>query len=476
MGRFPLRMISLFHHKALISQEKTTPMRNRIRKQLRLVEPSIDHEHAKELVQIRKVLADHPEIGDMVYTDLVRDLDDPEAGREGMMTAEQVFKVLLVKQMNGFSYDTLRFHLADSRTYRWFCGFGIADAIPSESTLQRDVKRVRPETLEEINHVVLGAAADEGIEKGRKVRVDCTVTESNIHHPTDSSLLWDSVRVLCRLTQRAKEKFGVKVPDHRRRAKKRAMGVLNARNDKIRKKHYRDLLKVARKVATDAENVIAALKTVAADNGGIVAATCLDAELRHYLPLARRVIEQTERRVLRGEKLRPDEKLVSIFEPHTDIIRKDRRDTYYGHKLAITGGASGLLTDLVIEEGNPADATIAEKMIVRQKKIYGRFPRQAAFDGGFASKPNLASIKELGVKDVAFAKKRGLKVSDMAKSTWVYKRLRDFRAGIEGMISFLKRCFGLTRCTWRGFESFKSYAWSSVISANLLLMARHTLA
>ena len=121
------------------------------------------------------------------------------------------------------------------------------------------------------------------------------------------------------------------------------------------------------------------------------------------------------------------------------------------------------------------DATLAEKMIVRQETIYGRFPRQAAFDGGFASKPNLASIKPLGVKDVAFSKKRGLEITEMVKSTYVYKKLRNFRAGIEGMISYLKRSFGLRRCNWRGLESFKAYAWSAVVTANLLLLARHLL-
>jgi len=449
-------------------------MRNRIRKQTRLVEHSIDHEHSKELKRIREIVSGCPEIADLVYEDLIRGLDDPETGRNGDMTAEQVFKVLLIKQMNGFSYRLLEYHLADSRTYRWFCDFGIGDEIPSESTLNRDIKKVRPETLEAINRIVLGVADKEGIEKGRKVRVDCTVTESNIHHPTDSSLLWDSVRVLCRLTGRANEKFGTKVPDHSRRAKRRALSILNAKNDKIRKKHYRDLLKVSKKVAADAERVIAALPTLV--TGDLMAVACLEAELGHYLPLARRIIDQTERRVMNGEKLKPDEKLVSIFEPHTDIIVKDRRDTYYGHKLALSGGASGLLTDLVVEDGNPADTAIAERMIARQGEIYGRVPRQAAFDGGFASRPNLASIKELGVKDVAFSKKRGLEIDEMTKSTWVYKRLRDFRAGIEGMISFLKRCFGLGRCTWRGFESFKAYAWSSVVTANLLLMARRMLA
>lgn len=447
-------------------------MRNSIRKQLSLVEPSIDHEHARELLQTHRILSGHPEIFDLVYDDLIRGLKDPEAGRDGMMSAEQVFKALLIKQMNSFSYRLLRFHLADSRTYRWFCGLSIVDEIPSEKTLNRDIKKILPETLERINRIILCAAAEMGIEKGRKVRVDCTVTESNIHRPTDSSLLWDSVRVLCRLTGRAQERFGVKIPDYTRRAKRRALAILNAKNDNTRTKHYRDLLKVAKKVAADAEGLQEQLVTKTTD----VAAFALWAELNHYLPLARKVIEQAERRVLKGEKLKPEEKLVSIFEPHTDIIVKDRRETYYGHKLAITGGASGLLTDLFVEDGNPADATIAQRMISRQADIYGKVPRQAAFDGGFASKTNLAAIKKLGVKDVMFSKKRGLCVSDMTKSTWVYKRLRDFRAGIEGMISFLKRSLGLSRCTWRGLTSFKAYAWSSVVTANLLLMARRLLA
>ena len=447
-------------------------MRNKNSKQLKIVEPGIDHEHARELKEIQRLVEENPSILDLIHADLIRDLVDPEAGREGM-TARQVFCVLLIKQMNGFSYRVLQYHLADSRTYRWFCGFGIADVIPSESTLNRDIKRIRPETMEAINRILIASAAKKGIEKGRKVRVDCTVTESNIHHPTDSTLLLDCVRVLCRLTQRAKEKHGIPASDHTRRAKRRAMGILNAKRNKQRVPLYRDLLKVTKKSVSDAELILGRLKEVATDNVMSLASLC--AQLAHYIPLSKQVIEQTERRVLCGESLKPEEKIVSIFEVHTDIIRKDRRDTYYGHKLAVTGGASGLLTDLVIEEGNPSDANIAKKMIERQKDIYGRLPRQAAFDGGFAAKNNLSDIKGLGVKDVVFSKKCGLEISDMAKSTWVYKRLRNFRAGIEGMISFLKRCFGLTRCTWRGFESFKAYAWSSVVTANLLLMARRML-
>ncbi len=446
-------------------------MRKRIQQQPSLVEQKIHHEHARELHRIDLLLRDHLEIFDWVYADLVRGLRDPARGCKGKMSAEQALKALFVKQMNGFSYEVLAFHLEDSRAYRAFCEFGFADSTPSRTALQRDIKRIRPETLENINRVLLAAAADKRIEKGRKVRVDCTVVETNIHHPTDSTLLEDGVRVLCRLTREAKGLVDVPVVDHRRRAKKRALGILNAKKRKVRVKHYRDLLKVARKAVRDAERVVDAL--AGATMIDPIFALSLEAELRHYIPLVLSVIDQADRRVLRGEKVPAEEKIVSIFEPHTDVIVKDRRETCFGHKVTLTGGVSGLVTDLVIENGNPADATLAERMIVRQKEIYGRAPRQAAFDGGFASKDNLAHIKELGVKDVAFHKKRGLKIADMAKSAWVYKRLRNFRAGIEGMISFLKRCFGMDRCTWSGLESFKSYAWASVVTANLLLIARH---
>jgi len=451
-------------------------MRKSIRQQLSIVEPSVSHPHARELRKMSEILDSLPEIAGLVHADLICGLNDPESGREGMMSAEQVFKAMHVKQMNGFSYEDLAFHLEDSRTYRSFCGFGIGDEIPSASTLQRDIKRVTPETLEAVNMILLQAAADKGIEKGRKVRVDCTVVESNIHRPTDSSQLKDSVRVLARLTGRAVEVFDLDIyfVNHHRRAKRRALAILNAKNDKQRKKPYKNLLQATGWTVGYAKAAVQALYSVFGI-GVKEAAESAAKELCHYISLAEKVMNQTERRVLQGETVPAEEKVVSIFEPHTDIIVKDRRDTYYGHKIVLTGGVSGLFTDLVVLDGNPADSTLPVDMISRQKKIYGRVPLKAAYDGGFASNTNLEDIKGMGVRDATFRRKRGLKISDMAKSTWVYKRMCDFRAGIEGMISFLKRCFGLRRCTWSGFESFKAYAWSSVITANLLLMARRML-
>ena len=199
-------------------------------------------------------------------------------------------------------------------------------------------------------------------------------------------------------------------------------------------------------------------------------------ELQEYIKLFEKIIDQTHRRVVLGESVPASEKVVSIFEPHTDIIVKDRRDTFYGHKVCLTGGASNLILDCYITDGNPADTSLTERMLDRQKEIYGRYPLKVAFDGGFASKENLEKAKTKKIKDVCFGKKRGLKVEDMCRSSYVYKRLRCFRAGIEAGISLIKRCFGFSICTWKGYRSFKSYVWSSIVSVNLLTLARAEIA
>jgi IS5 family transposase len=207
-------------------------------------------------------------------------------------------------------------------------------------------------------------------------------------------------------------------------------------------------------------------------SGGPVAATLWQAEFRHDRPLIERIIAQTERRVLHGEAVPANEKIVSLFEPHADIIVKGGRDVQYGHKLNLTTGRSGLILDLVIEPRNPADSDRLLPMLKRHIAIYGEVPRQTAADGGFASRDNLAQAKVLGVRDAAFHKKAGLRVMDMVKSNWVYRKLRNFRAGIESNISCLKRAYGLARCLRRGLDPFAAYVWSSAVAYNLALFVR----
>jgi transposase, IS5 family len=150
--------------------------------------------------------------------------------------------------------------------------------------------------------------------------------------------------------------------------------------------------------------------------------------------------------------------------------------TLYGHKVFLSVGESGMILDLLMERGNPADATRAIPMLERHRTLLGKAPEQVAFDAGFTSSANIATARKLGVKSASFAKKGSIDVLPGTRSPKVHKKLQRFRAGVEGIISFTKRCFGFDRCTWRGYRSFHAYAWASVLCTNLLLMARRTMA
>ncbi len=446
-------------------------MRKKSKKQMPLMPEATDHPQAIELESISRILDANPTICDLALQDLSE--GSKKASRAGArgMTADQVVRAAIVKQMFNFTYKELAFHIVDSNSLRRFMYIGIADKGFKKSVLGKNVKALSAQTWEAINGQLVQYADKEKIEKGREVRIDCTVVESNIHEPTDSSLLWDSVRVLTRLLHRAKQDFGLRVSfqDHTRRAKGRLLGIMNSRSKKDRRSKYVDLIKVTNKSIGYAQSAIEAIDKVASISNGLIA---LRLDLNQYSQLAARVVDQTQRRVLLGENVPASDKVVSLFETHTDIIVKDRRDTFFGHKVCLTGGASNMIVDCLIVDGNPADSSLTVDMLDRQNVLYGRYPLKVALDGGFASKDNLNKAKEKQIKDVCFAKKRGLEVEDMCRSQWVYDRLRRFRAGIESGISWVKRCFGMTRCTWKGLRSFKSYVWASIVSANLLTLAR----
>ena len=300
--------------------------------------------------------------------------------------------MLVLKQLKGFSFEQLQFELAGSWVYQRFCGLDPNAPLPNRRTLQRNLSRIRATTLEAIGQAVVRYAVDQGIEKGRRVRTDCTIEETNIHAPSDSSLLWDSVRVLTRLMRDAREWVNFSFCDHTRRAKRRAKAILHGRRMEVRKPLYQDLLKVTHKTLGYVESCLQALQGVEGPIGERTKAHLVAEELQHYRGLSWRVIEQTERRVLRGQSVPANDKIVSLFEPHTDIIRKDRRETHYGHKLCLSTGASGLVLGIEVLQGNPSDSTVAVRALQRVESAVGQMPRQASFDGGFASKQNLQQL------------------------------------------------------------------------------------
>lgn len=443
-------------------------MRSMMRHQQPILQAFVEHEHARELEAISRILDNLPDVLELLERDLTRGRSSRQ-GRPGM-TAEQVLRVAVVKQMNGFSYQELAFHVMDSTCYRAFCRFGFFEKVPGRSTLQENSKLISAETWEAINRALLGYAKKEGVEDGQVMRGDCTSVETNVHPPTDSWLLWDTVRTVVRLLKSGRE-YGVEFTDHRRRAKRRWRAIGNTGRREARVALYRDLLKVTEETLGDAETAVSVL-----GESDAVEVVALVAALQHYLRLGRRVVDQTRRRVLDGESVPSREKVVSIYEEHTDILVKGSREVEYGHKICLTGGKSGLVLDCLVLTGNPADKTLAPTMLERHREIFGTVAQEAAFDGGFASKASLNVLKTMGVREVAFSKRCGLPLEEMVTTSWVYKRLRNFRAGIEGCISYFKRCFGLTRCLWRGFPSFRAYVWCSLLSANLLTVARHQIA
>lgn len=426
---------------------------------------------ARELEAISQVLDQNPGILDLIFQDLV-EYQRTDTGRDGM-TAEQVLRCAILKQYRDLTYEELAFHLEDSMAFRSFSRLKMGQ-YPSGSTLQENIKDITAFTWEAVNRVLLEHAAQQKVEKGRTVRLDSTAVETHIHHPTDSTLLLDGIRVITRLLQAGKDLNPTPwytFADHQRAAKKRGLQILNARKDQVREKAYRELLSLARKVLGYARQAVTELKGfVGADLEETIAAHKILAQLEKAVSLLPRVMDQTECRVIRGEKVPAGEKVVSFFECHTDVIVKGRRDTQYGHKIFLSGGRSGLILDCVIVRGNPADAAMFPDLLSRQEAIYGRVPLKTAADGGFASGDNLRLAKTQGVKDVMFAKKRGLGVLEMVKSLWVYKKLRNFRAGIEANISRLKRAFGLDRCNWQGWPGYRQYVWSAIVSYNALVL------
>ena len=424
------------------------------------------HEIGRELKAMSEWLDAHRALLGLVAGDLRRD-GVRATGRQGL-PAEAVLRCALLKQYRQLSYEELAFHLEDSASFRAFARLPWAWS-PKKSVLQKTISAIRAETWEAINRTLLASARQEKLEEGRVVRLDSTVTAALMHEPSDSSLLWDAVRVMVRLLQEADTLAGGLERgwrNHCRAAKKRWRAIEFTRGPG-RVQRYRELIKLTRATLAYLRGAATELAPARSPGGAL-----WQARVCHYRPLVEQIIAQTERRVLAGEAVPAGDKLVSLFEPHADIIVKGSRDVDYGHKLNLTTGRSGLILDLVIEAGNPADRERLLPMLERHVAVWGAAPRQVAADGGYASRENLAEAKARGVRDMAFHKKSGLRIEDMVRSRWVYRKLRNFRAGIEAGISCLKRAYGLARCTWRGLAHFKAYVWSSVVAYNLALLAR----
>ena len=420
----------------------------------------------KALKAIDKLLDDNPDILECVHKDMVD--QKIKTGRKGF-SAERVLRCAILKQYKQYPYRELAERLNDGVVFRWFTRFH-SDPIPHYTTLQKAIKHIRYQTWAQINDLLVSYAKNESFENGRMIRVDTTVTQSNIAYPVDARLLNDSVRVLTRLMLRSKDhipELKFSFFNRTRRAKKRCYQIVMAKGQ--RKKSYRDLIKVANEVFQMANACCEELS-----EPSNIMAQPFHEELDHFLTLSAVTIDQCERRVLKDEKVPASEKIVSLFEEHTDIIKrgKTQSPTEFGHKILVASGKSGIITQYHCYRGNPSDSDMLSEIVEKHQGQYVRAPRALAGDRRFFSADNEKFTYASGVKRVSICKpgyrsKQRIKIE---KKRW-FKRLQRYRAGIEGLISGLMRGYGLKRCTWKGWEAFQSYIGLSIVTFNLQKIA-----
>ena len=435
--------------------------------QASIFEKYSQHESGKQLKLLSMILDRYPKILELIENDLI-DSSCKKVGCNGL-SVETVFRCLLLKQQLRCSYEQLAFHLSDSSSYRAFTR--LPDSVcPSRSGLQSVIRKIKPETLEEIHQLLAVNFLNDHTISLDKIRIDSTVVKSNITPPSDSQLLNDSVRVLSRLLAKSQYSTGLKIrfTDKRKASKSLAFQIFNAKNAK-KELLYPDLLKIGRVVVRQVERILLKVK-----NESEVSEKNYKWQLNveHYRNLLLRVIDQTERRVINKEKVPSSEKIVSIFEDHTDIIVKGYREILYGHKINLASDERGFITYLAIEKGNPGDVERFMPIIKNHKELFKKLPHSVACDGGYASQANVAQGRALGIKRVVFHKRVGISYQAMGVKEKTFKILRNFRAGIEGNISELKRAFGAGRAEWKGEDGFKSFVWSAVITYNLVRLAR----
>jgi IS5 family transposase len=418
-----------------------------------------------EFALIDTILNENPKLYEMVVPDLMELNKSSPNGRQDSPTVEQVVRAALYKEMKKLDYRELEYAQEDSR----MCGVFIKleERSPfSFEVFHKYISRIRGETLQalmvEINRIMMG---EEGMEDGRSLRADSTAVETNIHYPTDNTLIWDCMKTSHRLLKKLEEmgKIG-KVRNYQKQGKKNEFKINNTKDKKKREELFEKQLKLFRMSIKQVKKVVEE-KGMGEDIGEL----SIMVELKGLLPKMEQVYDMSYRHDLLGESVPNSEKIFSIYEEHTDILVKGARDVSFGHKVNLVTGRSNLILDCEIVEGNPKDSTLFEGVLKRVTDNYGIKPRDVATDGGYASLRNQEIAKGYGIVNIVFNKIVG-SLKNVVTSVQMETRLKKWRSGMEAVISNLKRGFQLFRCEWKGRGHFDAKVLWSVIAYNIRVM------
>jgi len=407
----------------------------------------------------------------------------PESRRRGRLgtPAEVVLRMLILKHLFDWSYDDLEREVRANLVYRAFTRID-AGEVPDAKTILKIARALGPEVIEELHDRVVDVAKRAGVTHGRRFRIDTTVVETNVHYPTDSSLLRDGMRVLTRTMQRASAALGDAPGRVRNRLRSVGRRVLiigrQARSPETRDalvRSYRRLMGTTRAVMRDARTMVRRISQRLRTAAGVTASTLTRARqhLQQIHPLVTRVLDQTRARLLGGDIHVPD-KVLSVFEPHTEAIRKGKiaKPTEFGKLVTIQESEHQIITAYQVHGRRPPDTTLWTPALDRHIEMFDRPPDIAAGDRGFASAKNEEAAAQRGVRRVILPRPGRKTPARRAheRQRW-FRRGQRWRVGCEGRISVIKRRHGLRRCRYRGADGAARWVGLGVIANNLISTA-----
>jgi IS5 family transposase len=388
-------------------------------------------------------------------------------GRGDTPSVEQILRAGVYKEIKGLTYRELEEAQFDSNMFAYFVKVDYRKKPYSYQVYQKYISRIKVDTLKGIMIALNKIAVEEGIEDLSQFCEDSAVIETDIHYPTNNSLVWDCLKTSQKLLEQLKEEvITLEIPEYRKEAKKTYFAINVTKNTDERLQLFQKQLKT---LLFAMEEVTKVVKKKSEYGINLRAAViCLD--LEKLLPLMEKVFKMTYRKEIQGENVPVDEKLFSIYELHTDLIVKGHRDMKFGHKVNLGTGKSNLILACEIVSGNPCDTALFKKAVEDYHDDYGRYPESIATDGGYASleNRNWAKAKE-GVKNIVFNKVVG-SLKSFAESIDIEIKLKKWRSAIEAVISNLKRGFDIRRCIWKGWQHFQQKVYWSIIGYNIRVM------
>jgi IS5 family transposase len=391
--------------------------------------------------------------------------------------AETALRLLLLKHVRNWSFDTLEREVKMNLAYRDFTRIGLGK-VPDAKTLARIAQALGGEVIAKLHDRLVAMAQEEGVVRGRNMRVDTTVVETNIHYPTDSSLLGDGARVLTRTMKKIEQKAGGKlkrkVRDRTRSVNRRTIAIATAsrhrgpEGEEKRKKQYRELLRLSRQILNDTKRVMAEIDQMPArQRKGLRG---LSDGLSAVSARMRQVLKQTKARIFEGLTQLPG-KIVSIFEAHTEIIRKGKasKPTEFGKLVQLQEAENQIITHYDVFDQRPSDRELLQGAVATHQRILGRIPRLVTADAGYYSQAQERAVEAMGVRWVAVPNRNthSAERKKLEKSRW-FKKAQAWRTGCEGRISVVKRRHGLRRCLYRGVEGMKRWVGLGVLADNLI--------